>query len=190
MNVVRSIGTPQPVKLTLADFEILHEAGALDRYGKVELIEGALLTMSPQQRAHSFAKNELTYRLRRALEQMGSHLLSQSEPTLAITEFNAPEPDIVLTSAAKGDGYIPLDSVSLVIEIAHTSARFDLGPKALLYAEHGIPEYWVVELRKKRIRQFWSPSETGYSERRSVDIGDPLESATMPELAVDTGGLI
>jgi hypothetical protein len=66
-------GEPQPFKLRVEDYELLERAGAFNG-ARVELIEGMVVEISSQQRPHSFTKNELSYRLRRALEAMDSPL--------------------------------------------------------------------------------------------------------------------
>ena len=190
MTAIRPVDVPQPAKLTIEQFELLDRSGAFDGYAKAELIEGAVYVMQGQFRAHSFAKNELTYRLRRALEDQGSDLLPQSEPTVAMPPLSLPEPDIVVTSAPKGDGYTPLDSLALAVEISDSSAAFDLREKGQLYASHGVPEYWVLEIPAAMLHQFWSPSERGYRESRSIPVGERIESATIPGLAVESDGLI
>lgn len=190
MNLARPIETPEPVKLTLADFELLAEAGAFEGMGKVELIEGVILRMSPQVRAHTFAVNELGHRLRVALGKLDTALHSLINSTVSMPPRSAPEPDIALTDEPQGEGYVPLGSVALAVEVSRTSARFDLGPKATLYAKHGVPEYWVVELGTKRLHQFWSPREEAYGESRIVPLGEPVESVTIAGLAVATDGLI
>ena len=190
MTAIQPINVPQRVKLTIEQFELLDRSGAFDRYAKTELIEGAIYAMQGQFRPHSFAKNELTYRLRRALEGMGSDLLPQSEPTVSMPPVNAPEPDIVLTNAPKGEGYTPLRSVALAVEIADSTVAFDLGMKAMLYSRQAVPEYWVLDIPKAILHQLWSPSEDGYREKRSVPIGQPFESVTIAGLAVESDGLI
>jgi Uma2 family endonuclease len=189
MTAVQPINVPVPVKLTIEQFVLLDRSGAFDGYAKTELIEGAIYAMQGQFRPHAYAKTELAYRLRQALDALGSALYPIGEATVGMPPVSAPEPDISLTSAPIGEGYVPLDSVALAIEIADSTAAFDLGQKALLYAKHAIPEYWVVEIPAQRIHLFWSPAESGYRESRTVTIGERLESVTIPGLAVETGGL-
>lgn len=190
MTVLEPPNVPRPVKLTIEQFELLDRSGAFAGYAKAELIEGAIYVMQGQFRAHSFAKNELTYRLRRALEAMGSGLLPQSEPTVAMPPINLPEPDIVVTSAPRGEGYIPCSSVALAVEISDSTAAVDLGEKARLYGRNDVPEYWVLEIPAGTLHQFWSPSTEGYGESRSVSLGGRIESVTVPGLAVESDGLI
>lgn len=190
MTAIQPVNVPQPVKLTIEQFELLDRSGAFDGYAKTELIEGAIYAMQGQFRPHAFAKDELAYRLRRALEDLGSGLLPLTEVTVGMPPLSAPEPDICLTSEPRGQGYVPLESVALAIEIADSTASFDLGQKAPLYAKHGIPEYWVVELPTGMIHQYWNPAEDGYREARSGRLGERLESRTIGSLAVETDGLI
>ncbi|MEA1014062.1 Uma2 family endonuclease [Sphingosinicella sp. LY1275] len=190
MTVIEPINVPQPVKLTIEQFELLDRSGAFDGYAKTELIEGAIYAMQGQHRPHAFVKTELAYRLRVALEAMGSALVPLIEGTVGMPPFSAPEPDIAVTSAPKGEGYIPLDSVALAVEVSDSSAAFDLKDKLALYARHRVPEYWVVEIPAVTLHQFWLPSETGYADHRSIPIGERAESITIPGLFVATDGLI
>jgi Uma2 family endonuclease len=71
----------------------------------------------------------------------------------------------------------------LVVEVSDSSAAFDLSRKAALYAEAGVPEYWVLELGRRRLvvhrqpdgaeyrlRQFFSEPDTVTLENRAENI--------------------
>ena len=190
MTVIQPINVPLPVKLTIEQFELLDRSGAFDRYAKTELIEGAIYAMQGQFRPHSFAKSELHFRLRTALNSIGSSLMPIVEGSVAMPPLSAPEPDICVTAAPRGEGYIPLDSVALAVEISDSTAAFDLKEKAALYASKGVPEYWVLEIPAATLHQFWSPAESLYRESRSTPVGERIESITIPGLAVESDGLI
>ncbi|MCU6454890.1 Uma2 family endonuclease [Sphingomonas sp. A2-49] len=190
MNQRSAFDGPRPVKLTVDDFALLHAAGALAGYHHAELIEGTVTDMSPQQRPHSFAKNELTHRLRMALEAMGSRFTAQSEVTLALPPHNAPEPDIVVTDAPRGEGYMPASSVALVVEVADSSIRYDLGDKQRLYAAGGIAEYWVVDVTEGVVHQFWNAADGEFARSHTLPLAGRLTSVTLPELAIDGAGIL
>jgi Uma2 family endonuclease len=190
MTAIPEQAFPRPLKLTVDDFLALHRAGSFEGLSKVELIEGELLTMSPQHRPHAFAKTMLAIRLFQALQSLGSDLLPIVEGTIDLSSDSAPEPDVVLTAAAFGSGLIPVASVAIAIEVADTSMPFDAGRKADLYAKHRIPEYWVLGIPSRTIEQMWLPSGGGYAERRTMEIGSRIRSVTVPGLEIDTGGLI
>ena len=190
MTVIQPINVPLPVKLTIEQFELLDRSGAFDRYAKTELIEGAIYAMQGQFRPHSFAKSELYFRLRMALNAIDTSLMPIVEGSVAMPPLSAPEPDICLTTAPRGEGYIPLDSVALAIEISDSTAAFDLKDKVALYASKGVPEYWVLEIPAATLHQFWSPTESHYRQSRSVPVGERIDSPTIAGLAVESDGLI
>lgn len=181
---------PRPLKLTVDNFMALHESGAFEGLSKVELIEGELLTMSPQHLPHVWAKSQLAFRLYEALKAINSPLTPLIEGTVAMSDINAPEPDIVLSTALRGGGLIPLASVHLAIEIGDSSFPFDSHEKAALYARHRIPEYWVLGIPTETVCQMWAPMGGVYEQSRTIKIGEPIVSATIPGLMVETDGLI
>ena len=60
----------------------------------------------------------------------------------------------------------PLADVPLVVEVSDTSLAEDRGQKARLYAKHGIPEYWIVNLnaRTLEVRRGPRPESEDYFE--------------------------
>ena len=176
---------PAKYKLKVADYLTLHRSGAFEGM-RTELIEGEIIVMNPQARPHMFVKDELAYRLRRALEGIGSDLFVGTEGSVEFDSESLPQPDIVLTSAPRGEGFIPLASVALVVEVSVTSLDYDLKRKRAFYARHGVPEYWVVDVNGDVIHQMWAPEGEAYAERREVKFGEPIEVATIEGLAVET----
>lgn len=184
------LSEPRPIKLRIEDYLRLSEAGAFDRYARTELIDGVVYAMNPQHRPHGFAKDELAYRLRRALEAMGSELHVATEQSVAMAPHDQPEPDIILTTEPRGPGAIPGKSVALLVEVAHTSLDHDLLRKAPVYAARGVAEYWVVDVNAGLIHQMWSPKGEAYAGEREVKFGERIEAATIDGLAVATDGLV
>ena len=50
----------------------------------------------------------------------------------------------------------------LVIEVADISLAYDRTTKLRLYAEAGIPEYWIVDCITESIEVYRNPSPEGY----------------------------
>lgn len=189
MTAARQIEEPEPLLLTLADYEALDQAGAFERHPKVELIEGVIVKVAPQENVHSFAKSELARRLGNKLEALGSPLRAIVEPTVAMPPDSAPEPDIALTSDRPRHAYAALDTVALLIEVSNTTAAYDLTRKAALYARNGVPEYWVIELRKARCHRHWAPANGAYLQSDIAPLAGMLASVTIAGLVVAGGGL-
>ena len=180
--------SPLPVKLRVEDYLALDRNGAFADYAKTELIEGEIVFMNAQHRPHARVKMELGFALRDALSTMAG-LGVLMEVSIDAPPHNVPEPDIVITSEPDGDGLVPLGSVALVVEVADTTLSNDLGRKAALYAQLGVPEYWVADVNGRVIHQMWAPAGGAYGERRQVGFGDVVEAATITQLRVDTDGL-
>lgn len=189
MNAPSAIADVQRVKLTIDDYLLLDRSGALAGYGRTELVDGVILTLSPQYRPHAFAKAEIAYRLRRALEARGSSLYVGIEASVAIPPVDMPQPDIFLTDEPRGRGAVPIGSIALIVEVSSTTLNFDLGTKADVYAAGEVPEYWVVDVEARRLHQMWAPSADGYGERREVALGERVEAVTIGGLQVDTSDI-
>lgn len=179
-----------PIKLRVEDYDRLDRAGAFGKDVKTELVDGLVYRMSPQYRQHGFAKDELAYRLRRALEQLGSPLHVATEQSVELGPHSEPQPDIVLTSEPRGEGAIPRKSVALIVEVSITTLDFDLGEKAMIYAEAGILEYWVVDLKGKKLYVHSQPAPDGYPKPAAISFGELVASISVAELSVETTGLV
>ncbi|HEY0621840.1 Uma2 family endonuclease [Sphingomonas sp.] len=179
----------KPVKLRVEDYLMLDEAGAFDDYGRTELIEGEVVYMNAQHRPHARIKSRLHVLLANELTKRDDGLEALVEGSVSMPPYNVPEPDIAVTAEPEGKGLIPLASLALIVEVADSTLRNDLGRKAKIYAREGVPEYWVVDVGGARIHQLWAPQGEAYAERREVPFGDPVSAATIGRLTVETGGL-
>lgn len=181
LNVV-----PLPVRLRAADYMLLDETGAFQPYGKTELLDGEIVYMNAQHRPHGRVKMALYRALSEGLRAIGSAYSVAVEVSIALSEHDAPEPDLTLTSEPDGDGFIPARSVGLIVEIADATLRSDMTRKAVIYARAGIPEYWVADVNGRVIHQMWHPLAGAYADRRTISFGDRLDSATISGLVVQT----
>jgi Uma2 family endonuclease len=177
--------SPLPYRLKVEDFFRLDAAGAFEGYGKTELIRGEVFYMNAQHRPHARAKIAIYEALRDWIKANDPGFSVLIEATVAMPPHSAPEPDLLLTTEPDGDGPVPIQSVRLLLEIADTTQKHDLKTKAGLYAENGVPEYWVVDLKARRVQAMWTPGANGYAERGEVAFGGRIESATIAGLAVE-----
>jgi len=182
------LGPPKKYRLRVADYLALDRAGTFAGL-RTELIKGEIIVMNPQTRSHVFIKSELAYRLRRALEEIGSTLFVAVDGTVEVSDDSLPEPDIFLTSAPHGEGFVPASSVALLVEVSGASLQYDLEVKVPLYAAAGVPEYWVADVNGRVVHQMWAPAREGYAGRREVAFGKVVEAVTIEGLRVETGGL-
>jgi Uma2 family endonuclease len=188
MNVLSTITRRKPLPLTVNDYRILHEAGAFVGRPRVELIEGVILTVNSQLRWHLAVKSGLSRRLGNKLEEMGLQYRAYCDGTVALSDDSAPDPDILIASDGPADEFVDGGVTHLIVEVADTSLRFDLGRKRLLYARGAIPEYWVVSRRS--MYRFWMPEDGDYRQRDKMAFGQPMTSITIPCLTIESDGLI
>ncbi|MEG3085219.1 Uma2 family endonuclease [Sphingomonas sp. PB2P12] len=180
---------PLPVKLRVEDYLMLDAAGAFEDYGKTELLDGEIVYMNAQHRPHARIKSRLHILLATALRNAGGKFEALVEGSVAMPPHNVPEPDIAVTAEPEGEGLIPLASLALVIEIADTTLRNDLGRKRKIYAREGIAEYWVLDVRARVIHQMWAPIEDRFTQMREVSFDTGIGAATISGLTVETATL-
>ena len=178
---------PGKYKLTVDDFLRLDETGVFGT-DRTELLDGDIIIMNAEYRPHGRIRDELYYRLRRLIEELGGDLYPLGA-SVALSDHSMPLPDIVLTRALKGEGPIPLDSVAMIIEVSASTLQRDTTDKVAIYAAALVPEYWIVDVSGRTIHQMWSPSGGRYEGHRQVDFGERVASATIDGVVIATDGL-
>lgn len=181
----RASTRPEKLRLRVEDFLLLDAKGAFDAFSKTELIEGEIWYMNAQHNRHARTKTQMAVALANALLALDSPLEPSIEVSTRIGAYSLPEPDIVVTSYT-GPDIVPLETVALIVEVADTTLKVDMGRKLRIYAAAGIPEYWVVDLKADRINRMWLPSGNAYGGMDQVMLGQRIEAATIAGLAIAT----
>ena len=148
-------------RFTIAEVEAMVAAGIMDDDERVELIGGELVPMSPRGSRHELVKSALNFRWCRVCPEP-FHVTP--ETMLRLSEDTYLEPDFVVFPLDSGLVGLTPFNVLLVVEIADSSRRYDMGRKAKLYASFGVRELWVIDAVHRTTRTFRAPS--GYSEKR------------------------
>ena len=174
-----------PHRFDIDDYYRMAEAGILSAKDRVELIEGEIVDMAPIGSAHGGTTTCLTSLIARAVAD--GHVLASVQGPLRLDRHNEPQPDLMLLRP-RADFYRTSHptaaDVLLLVEVADSSLAYDRGPKLALYARHGVPEVWVVDLVSRAVEICREPSVDGYAERRRVTEG--LATPTLvPELSID-----
>ncbi len=173
---------PTTHRWTREEYHDLAEAGFLGEDDPVELIEGAIIRMSPQNTPHAVAIRLV----RRVLQRIfpGDKYLVDEQLPLALGPHSEPEPDV---SVVEGQPRDFLDdhpsSAVLVVEVADASLQFDRTRKRPLYARHDLPEYWIVNLVDRQLEVHWGPTGESYTET-TVHTADETVSLRDQSVAV------
>lgn len=177
-------------RFTLDEYHRMVDAGILHEDDRVELIRGEIVQMSPIGARHAAAVARFTEELVTRLR--GRAILWPQNP-ITILPDSEPQPDIVLLRH-RDDFYRaalpgPADVV-LVVEVADSSVRYDRTVKKRLYAEAGIPEYWMADLDAGRIEIYRDPEGGDYRLATSVAPGDTLAPAAFPDAMLTVAHLL
>lgn len=167
-------------RFTSAEILRMVQSGILGEDERIELLDGELIVMSPQNPQHAALAAKLQ-RLVAAVAPPDTHLRLHSP--IAAGSHSLPEPDLALVRGQAEDylDHHPSGTDTLlVIEIAATSQAADR-LKARVYGEAGVPTYLLLDLTRRHLEAHTRPQASGgYAESR---IAGPEESVSVPELA-------
>ncbi len=184
---IASPALPDWVPRRALDVEAYHgmaAAGILRPDDRVELIEGELVWMAAIGGPHIGTVMALNHLL---LPRMPAGIRVSVQSSVRLGRHSEPQPDLALLRP-RADGYRgglpPLaEDVLLLIEVADSTLRMDREVKAPLYARHGIPEYWVVDLAGGLVLLHRDPSPDGYRSLSEARAGAVITPALLPETA-------
>ena len=166
MDLALAFEDAEPFRLTVDQYRSLDDSGAFQDSQRVELIEGMIACLSPQASVHTTVAFELAVRLREKLREIGSPFTAVTTPTVAMPPHNALDPDVGVVRPRAGRD------------------------KKRLYARTGIPEYWVVDVKKLEVHRFASPTDGAYRAEPPIPLAGDLQSLTMPDLTIDGSGIL
>jgi Uma2 family endonuclease len=166
------------------DYHRMAEAGILTEDDRVELIDGEILAITPIGPRHNAAVN----RANRALVTgVGDRAIVQVQGSVRLDRFNEPQPDLVLLRP-QHDFYAsrlpgPAD-ILLIIEIAESSLQYDQEVKTRIYAEAGVPEYWLVNVDQGHVSCFTDARDGAYRNVVRDERDQSLAPASLPECLI------
>ncbi len=157
------------------------KAGIIAPEDRLELIDGELLIMPPQDPPHASSVYRLDMRLKRAY---GDGYCVRVQLPLAISEHQLPEPDIAVARGGLDtfDRRHPAGADTLPgVEITDTSVVRDLR-KVAIYAAGGVACYWRLDLQTRRLEVRTQPMADG--AYRSVHVLLDDDEVEIPETVV------
>lgn len=163
-------------RLNVETYEALTGMGALDK--RAELIRGYLVEKMSKSPLHYTLNERLCATFR---EQSPSGYVVRPEGPLRLSD-SEPEPDLAVVRGTANDF---LDrhptTTELVVEAAVSSVALDR-ENASLYAEAGVPEYWIVLGAEKTIEVYRQPFNGVYQQKRLYASDETLVCESVPGL--------
>lgn len=173
-------------RFTVSDYLRMAESGILPADGRVELIDGEIVDMSPIGPFHSGSLSDFIEHFA-AISGGRWRLLSQSP--LHLGPIDMPEPDVALLRPSE-HGYKKAHPVAadvfLLIEVSDSSLSFDQTVKLPLYAKHGIPEVWILNVPQRQLEVYREPQAGTYAEKSILKSGI-VAPAAFPDSGIDVG---
>lgn len=177
-------------RLTVEDYHRMSDAGVFAPGARVELIAGEVIDMAPIGSRHWAAVNLAA---RAATLAVGMRAIVSAQSSIRLGEDSEPEPDLAIVRARDDfyRGALPTAADTLlVIEVADTTLRFDRGVKLPLYARHGIPEVWIIDLENGFVRFFRQPEGDRYADITATETPGATPVQALPGIEIDLSGVL
>lgn len=180
-------------RLTRAEFE--RRYATRPDIKKAELVEGVVYVASPvRTEEHGTPHFQATTWLGVYVAQTPG-IIPASDATIRLDNDNEFQPDLYLAWDAEHGGMASIDedgyltgAPELVVEIAASSASYDLGAKMNVYRRNGVREYVVWQILEERID--WFELSEGTYVPIAPDGDGIVESRVFPGLRLNVTAML
>lgn len=161
-------------QISVAQYHDMISTGILSADDQVELLHGWLTNKMSKNPPHTVITGLLFELLLRLLPS-GWFVSLEGPITMSTSE---PEPDIAVVEGKRAnyfEKHPTAEQVALVIEVADSSLQRDRTLKKGIYAQAGIPVYWIVNLQDSVIEIYSEPlqgSEPDYGRRQTYNFSE------------------
>ncbi|OKH19412.1 Uma2 family endonuclease [[Limnothrix rosea] IAM M-220] len=180
------VPTEPILRLSVAQYHAMIQAGILTEDDPVELINGWLVEKMPKNPRHRVATKLLRTLLENSIPK-GYYVDSQEPITLSDSE---PEPDVMVIQGETRDyleGHPQAENIVLIVEVSDSTLGRDRQIKKELYARHNIQNYWILNLVDNKIEVFSQPESSqliyaselvfGFEEAVQISLNAEIEIA-------------
>ena len=178
----------RPYRWSRTEYDRAVDAGVFVPDARLELVDGAILAMTPRGSRH-FAGVELAADALR--EAFGAGCRVRVQGPLAAGDDSEPEPDVaVVEGHARTYRDAHPTTALLVVEVSDDSLRRDRTVKQRLYARCGVPEYWILALPDQRLEIHRDPAADGYRSLSLHRAGETVAPLARPGAAIAVDDLL
>jgi Uma2 family endonuclease len=175
-------------KWTLEDYHRMIDAGILEGR-QVELLKGEIVEMPPEGEPHAYGSDEAGEYL---VSLLGERAKVRQAKPITLPNNSEPEPDLAIVQRLGREyrEHHPYpENIFWLIEYSNSSLQKDLEIKSQIYAEVGILEYWVVNLKTLQLIVFREPQERDYASKLSFSAGI-IQPLAFPDLSISVEQII
>lgn len=167
-------------KLSIEEYHRMAEVGIIGSDERVELINGEIIEMSPIGKEHLATVGRINMLLTPLLA--GKYIVFTQSPVQLI-DTSEPEPDLMIVPH-RDDYYADTGvfdkDVNLIIEVSDTTFRKDIRIKLPLYAQSGIPEVWIIDVKNKQLLQYTDNQKGKYQQENTFSGEDQITASKLP----------
>jgi Uma2 family endonuclease len=174
---------------TVDEYHRMVAAGILTAGDRVELLDGQIIEMVPQEPPHASTTSSFGNDF--VVLFAGKAWVRQQLP-ITIAPNSEPEPDIAVVkidSKRYRDRHPIPEDVYLLIEVADSTLNYDRTRKVKAYAKAKIPEYWIVDVNQRQLLVFREPQADMYQVEQVLGETDTIASLSFPEITVQLADL-
>jgi Uma2 family endonuclease len=175
---------------TVDDYHKMGDAGILRNDDRVELIRGEIIEMSPINPRHNGTINRAN---RSLISLVGNAAIVGVQGSIRLDMYSEPQPDFCLLRF-RDDFYTttyptPKD-ILLIIEASDSSLKYDRTVKMQLYAETGVPEYWISDLKADHVVTFRNAAGSTYQTVQEFHRGGRVAPELLPDCSIPVESLL
>jgi Uma2 family endonuclease len=185
---------PKPIEWTHERYHEMSDEGYFE--GKrVELIGGEIIEMASLTSSHWECVNLAQAQIRQVF---ASGYIVTTRLPVKLPHISEPEPDVAVMRGSWrdfADG--PPQTALLIVEVSDATLRLDRMIKSSLYAAAGIQDYWIVNLRARRLEVHRSPVESAkgkfgwvYQEKVEYKEDETISPLAAPEAEIQVADLL
>ncbi|MEA5534754.1 Uma2 family endonuclease [Crocosphaera sp. XPORK-15E] len=173
---------------TIEHYHQAIDAGCFEQQS-VELLKGEIILMTPERESHAYYNSEWADYLRKIL---GNKAKIRENKPIILPNNSEPVPDIAIVKPL-GIEYLKHhpypDDIYWLIEFSKATLKKDLTEKKAIYAEAGIKEYWIVDLKNNQLKVFRDLKQGNYQIELTLTTGNitPLD---FPDLVIPVSQLM
>lgn len=157
---------------------------------RVELLNGEIVEMAPEGPEHAQTSTDAADYLRGLLGARA--LIREAKPITLPNSDSEPEPDIAIAYPRRElyrTRHPYPEDIFWLVEYSNTSWVKDSEVKRPTYAQAGIPEYWIVNLKQRNVTILRQPEAGDYQQVTILAAGTLIPQA-FPEIEIPVQRLI
>ncbi len=179
---------PRALRFSRALYERMIDAGIFGGDDHIELLDGEIVEMAPQNSPHATVISIL---IRRFTIGFGEDFHVRAQAPIALSDDSEPEPDIAVVRGQPRDYRDAHPAkAELIVEVSDTTLAYDRGRKRSAYARAGIAEYWILNTRSRRLEIHRQPTGADYALRTEVGADESVMPLAKPDLALRVADLL